>query len=404
MVYCINESSDSVIMLSSGAVLVSIQQNTIRYGFPILIVLGNIGNLLLILIFTRRHHRHNPCSLYLLASAIFSLVGLNWSLITNLNALYQVPDPFTLSVTLCRLRGYILQATSVLYRTMIILACIDRYAMSSTSVRIRAFSKRNTAIKMIIGTTLFWLLVTIQQPIFQTIQSNRCGVFGVYGLFFSIYQICLFGGVFPGWMIAFGVLLWKNLKDVRIRIRATTRVVAAYTAIAQMGQLILHKRDISLMRFVLVEIMVAVVLSILFPINSLYIVLASNVPNKSVDRLQIEGFMTFVAQLVLLYLNYCVTFYVYVIMSQPFRAEIRRLLFNYLRLTTVREAPNIPPVMPLRNIGTKSNRVCCSSNQTWSGASFHVCCCPPRVVRHSDFFIRCWKRGYCLRQVSSRAR
>ena len=317
-------------MSSGTTALLSIQQNTIRYGFPVLIVLGNIGNLLLILVFSQKHHRHNPCSLYLLASAIFSLVGLNWALITNLNALYQVPDPFTLSLTLCRIRGYILQITSVLFRTMIILACIDRYAMSSSHVRIRAFSKRNTAIKMIIGTTLVWMLVTVQQPIFQTIQSNRCWLFGVYGLFFSIYQTCLFGCVFPGWMIVFGVLLWKNLKDVRIRSRAHPVTMTSTATEAPL----LHKRDISLMKFVLAEIVVGVVLSVLFPINTLYGMLTSNVPNKSVDRVQIEGFMTFIAQLVLLYLNYCVTFYLYIMMSQSFRAEIKRTIFRCLHKPT----------------------------------------------------------------------
>ena len=316
---------------SVAATLVLIQQNTIRYGFPMLLVFGNVGNLLLVVIFTRRHHRRNSCSLYLLASAIFGTIGLNWALITNANALYQIPDPFTLSLFLCRLRGYILQTTAVLYRSMIILACIDRYAMSSARVHIRAFSKRSLAIKMIVATTLFWLLVTGQQPFFQIIQFNRCFVFGLYGLIFSIYQICLLGWVFPGLMVVFSSLLWKNLRNIRVRIRTYPVPVAAP---ARLGPPILHKRDISLMKFVFVEIVVAIMLSFSYPVNVLYSVLASNVPNKSIERVQIEGFSTFITQLFLSYLNYCVTFYLYAMMSRSFRAEIKRTVFQCLRKST----------------------------------------------------------------------
>ena len=340
-------------MATLVAVLVLIQQNTIRYGFPMLLVFGNVGNLLLVVIFTRRHHRRNPCSLYLLASAIFGTIGLNWALITNTNALYQIPDPFTLSLVLCRLRGYILQTTAVLYRSMIILACIDRYAMSSARVHIRALSKPSIAMKVIVATTLFWLLVTVQQPIFQTIRLNRCSVFDVYGLIFSIYQICLFGCVFPGLMVVFGRLVWKNLKSVRARIRVHPLPMVPGT---QTEAPLLTRRDICLMRFVLAEIVVAMVLSFLYPINSLYLVLATNVPNKSRDRLQIEGFSTFVSQLVLFYLNYCVAFYLYVVMSPSFRAEVRRLLFTYLRIPIYEERLRVPRIIPLRNLTTNSNR------------------------------------------------
>ena len=161
---------------------------------------------------------------YLLASAIFGLIGMNWGFATNLNALYQSPDPFTVSLILCRTRGYILQTTSVLFRSMIILACMDRFALSSSQANIRAFSTSKIAWKMIVGTTLFWMIASIHLPIFETIQNNRCYVSGSYGIFFSIYQICLFGVVLPGLMIVFAVLLRKNLKNIRIRVHPQQEV------------------------------------------------------------------------------------------------------------------------------------------------------------------------------------
>ena len=184
-------------MSSISTYLTIIQQNTIRYGYPLLLAFGNIGNLLAIIVFSQRPRRRNPCSLYLLVSTIIGLIGLNWGFGTTLNTLYQIPDPFSISILLCKIRGYILQSTSVMHRTMIVLACMDRYALSSPRVNIRAYSKSKFALKMIGGAISFWLIVSIQLPILETIQNNRCSVFGTYGLFFSIYQICLFGLIFP---------------------------------------------------------------------------------------------------------------------------------------------------------------------------------------------------------------
>jgi hypothetical protein len=329
--------------------LAMIQQNAIRYGFPFLLALGNIGNLLFIITFSRKQHRHNPCSLYLLTSAIVNLIGINWGYGSNLNAIYQSPDPFTVSLALCRTRGYIIQITSSIHRTMIALACMDRFALSSSQASIRAYSKPKVALKMIVGSILFWMIASIHLLFFETIQNNRCLVFGTYGLFFSIYQVCVYGIIFPALMIVFGILLWKNLKHLRVRVQPLQRANNP----PQQG---LQKRDLDLMKFVLAEVVVGIILTYPQPLNLLYTVLASNVPNKSQHRIQIEAFISFITITVLFYLNYCVSFYLYVIMSKPFRQEIKRTIFKCLRIPVVEETTAVRDTIAMKNMQTVSNR------------------------------------------------
>jgi hypothetical protein len=336
-------------MSSVAASLVIIQQNAIRYGFPILLALGNIGNFLFIITFSRKQHRHNPCSLYLLTSAVIGLIGINWGLGTNLNAIYQSPDPFTVSLALCRTRGYILQVTTAIHRTMIALACMDRFALSSSRVNIRAYSKPKVALKMIVGSILFWMIGTIDLPIFLSIQNNLCMSFGTYALFHSIYQICVYVIIFPALMIVFGILLWKNLKHLRVRVQP----LETANNPRQQG---LQKRDIDLMKFVLAEVVVGIILTYPQPTNLLYTVLASNVPDKSQKRMQIEAFISFIALLILYYLNFCVSFYLYVIMSKPFRQEIKRTIFKCLRIPVVEETTAVRGTIEMRNMQTVSNR------------------------------------------------
>ena len=165
-------------MSSLAASLASVQQGIIRYGFPISLTLGNFGNLLCIAIFSQKHLRQRSCSLYLLAAAVFSVFGINWGIGSNMYALYKPPDPFVQSILLCRIRGYILQSSSLLYKIMIFLACVDHFAMTSTRVSIRALSKPKVALKVIAGATLCGMLISIHLPIYQTIEENRCFFFG----------------------------------------------------------------------------------------------------------------------------------------------------------------------------------------------------------------------------------
>jgi hypothetical protein len=311
--------------------------------------LGNIGNLLFIITFSRKQHRQNPCSLYLLTSGIMSLIGINWGYSSTLISMYVSPDPFSVSLALCRTRGYVVQVTAVIHRTMIALACMDRFALSSSRVNIRAYSKPKVALKMIVGSILFWMIATIHLPIFETIQNNRCSVFGTYGLFFSIYQICVYGIIFPALMIVFGILLWKNLKHVRVRIQPLERANNP----RQQG---LQKRDLDLMKFVLAEVVVGIILTLPQLINLLYTALTSNVPNKSQNRIQIETFINFITLFILFYLNYCVSFYLYVIMSKPFRQEIKRTIFKCLRIPVPEETTAVRDTIEMRNLHTVSNR------------------------------------------------
>ncbi|UJR38905.1 hypothetical protein I4U23_031573 [Adineta vaga] len=148
---------------------------------------------------------------------------------------------------------------------------------------------------------LFGLFISIHLPLNQTIQNNRCFVIGTYGLFFSIYQICIYGVIIPIIQIVFVVLIAKNLKKVRIRVQPQIRS-------ENESRSVLSKRDMTLIKLVVAEILVGIILTTLYPINVLYSVLTSNIPNKSVDRITNEGFLSFLTLIVLLYLNYCVTF------------------------------------------------------------------------------------------------
>jgi len=124
-------------------------------------------------------------------------------------------------------------------------------------------------------------------------------------------------------MIIFGIIILKNLKASRRRVRPKEETSSA-------SQKVLNKRDQNLLKLLFTEVVTGIILTFFYPTNLLYTVLSANVPNKIQERIQIEAFITFMSQIVLFYLNYSVTFYVYAIASKPFRNEVKRLFLKYL--------------------------------------------------------------------------
>ncbi|CAF5026989.1 unnamed protein product, partial [Rotaria sp. Silwood1] len=129
----------------SAPVLTVIQQEITRYIMPIMVTVATLSNLCSIIIFSKRHHRKSSCSLYLIFAATSTIVSINWAVIPIIKALNSPPDLFSQSLFLCRLKGYILQVANNLYRAFLILACADRFAMSSSNIRIRAWATRKVA-------------------------------------------------------------------------------------------------------------------------------------------------------------------------------------------------------------------------------------------------------------------
>jgi hypothetical protein len=312
-------------MSSVGASLSLIQNATTRYAFPILLALGALGNLFCIVIFLQKHQRRSSCSSYLIAAAVFSTIGISSGVGTYTYVSYQSIDPFTVSSALCRIRGYTTQTFSILYRSMVLLTCADRFACTSTRPIMRSFCRPKIALKISDAVTIFWMVASIHLPIFQTIRNNQCTIFGSYGLFFSIYQICLIGLIFPILMSVLGFLIFQNLKEVRARVQP----IQGNNNVQQNA---LRNRDLDFIKLTLAEVSCVFALNFLYPINLFYNMLTSNISDKSLNRIQIEAFVDFVSRTVLFHFSSCLPFYLYLITSKSFRLEVKRVILKVWKI------------------------------------------------------------------------
>jgi len=123
----------------SITILPFIQQIMIRYFMSIYLVLGLIGNLFNLIVFHYQSRNRMPCSIYLTALSIFALIYLLWSVVPLLYTLDHI-NPQIQSIFYCKIRLYGSHVLGQYVRFVVVFACVDRYFLTQTSTRLRAWS------------------------------------------------------------------------------------------------------------------------------------------------------------------------------------------------------------------------------------------------------------------------
>ena len=313
--------------MSSATYLASLQAIFTRYGMSTYVAFGNVGNFLAIAVFSQREQRRNPCSLYLLSMAIFNLICLDVGIIPIIFSLDHL-DITTVSIVACKLQFYIRHASFQMMRTCKVLACIDRFALSSMQVRIRSFSQRHVAIRLITISTIFWALAVIFFSIVRTIENGSCNIYNsLYTAIYTIYYL-IFAGVLPPFLIiVFSVLVMRNLSQMRARIQPTRD---------NQPTSMLNKRDRDLIKMVLIEVIIYITSTTPFSAFLVYKFISDS-SIKSKERKQIESFINYMTQSFIMYFNTALPFYIYAFTSPSFRRQCKRVIVKFYAFLTGKE-------------------------------------------------------------------
>ncbi len=133
---------------------------------PILIAFGTFGNVLNLIIFTRRTLRTNPCSMYFLAGSINNLFATYVVILSRYLSVSWNLDISTRNNVFCKLRLLFIYSSLNLVLWFTILASADRFFSSSKSVRLRQWSSLPMARKNIVLSTILMYLIYVHVLIF----------------------------------------------------------------------------------------------------------------------------------------------------------------------------------------------------------------------------------------------
>jgi hypothetical protein len=310
------------------AALSSAQYYLFRFACPIVIVLGSIGCIINLMVFTQKILRKNSCSIYFIAYNIANLIYIYAApFYATLNVGYNI-DASIQSLVLCRLRLY----TTILFNCLIsfylVLASIDRVLITSSNARTRQRSNLRMAYTCVIGGTIFWALFHSHVLFLTNIIQTLPNVFlcysnpGVYRIFLSYYSLIKE-------LLTLTLLticgLWsiKNIRNSARRIGGATDAPASTTV----GTNTAHStssKDRQLAFMLLMDTMIYGLFFSTFAIFLLYQQITQYYV-KSLVQIQIESIVRNLAQFVAA-IPVSTSFYTNLIASKTFRNEVKKVL------------------------------------------------------------------------------
>ncbi|CAF1496553.1 unnamed protein product [Adineta steineri] len=300
--------------------LETIQNQIIRYVYPLWLIFGTIGCLFNLVVFSRPKLRTTSCCVYFFAASAIHLLTFSIGLGPVLYSLNN-PDPQIQILSFCKIRGYLFQLSIILSRWFVAFACIDRFASTSAKVQLRNFAKTRIAYRIIIIIIIFWSLICIHRLIFYEIKGNLCGIISNTGaaLYHTAYVIFAVG-IFPSvTMIICAWLIRKNLIYQRSR-----RAQFSLTIIQR------HSLNQQVLNILFMQIICYIVFTLPQMGNLIFSTISTTIPNRSDQHLAIEKFVLFIGEF-MLYLFGVTSFYLYTLTSRTFRLEF----IKFIRLVFV---------------------------------------------------------------------
>lgn len=272
-----------------------------QYGAILLLIFGNLGCILNILIFTKKTLRKNPCSIYFIAGNIFDIFFLNSLLLST-----TLETVFNLSVTtkhlvICRLEYYTSLFSNVLSTYCLILASIDRVLVTSPNVSTRQRSNLFSTYIFVLFGTLFWMVFHSPSLIFTNITYINENVsicfyqIGFYLTFISYYSIIKETSSIL-LLLFFGLWTIRNIRRLRRVVHPTNTFQSA--VIQQNVPQRIQSKDRQYVSMVLLDIVIFTIFS-----STAAIFLTqqqiTQYQQKSIEQVKIEIFFKYLVIFVL---------------------------------------------------------------------------------------------------------
>ena len=175
-------------------------------------------------------------------------------------------DPSGASLIFCKIKLYLSYIGCIAAPNLVVLACIDRWMLSSDKVNVRLWSQSRFAYRLVAIVWSFWTLFSVHaffgSAIYPGLGYTYCSVKeGPYTLFVAVYTIIFNFWLPPILMAILGLMMIINIR--RSQRRVHPGIKRGYT----------HRKDRHLLRMLLFQVLINVVLSIPIAIYQVEIII-----------------------------------------------------------------------------------------------------------------------------------
>lgn len=300
------------------------QHLNIWFGSFLLLV-GNVGCIINIIVFRAKSFHRSSFSIYFLATTIADLFLLNFVLFTRILQNGFLLPIFQTHQYLCKLRAYISAVTSSLSCTFFIMVSIDRYLCTHPQAFYRSWGNQySLAIKLISSLSLFWMIVLSYRLFVYDIDPNSGICQSTIGYFWWYQSFIKF--VFTGLAPPIAILVLSTL--IIRNVRAVVHHHHTRTLMPMIGQTKnkisrLQKLDHQLTSILLIQLGVSFISFLPYSSELLYATLSHNI-RKSDLYLSWEYLIIEFIHLSS-YIFYSTNCYVFIASSPLFRKQISQI-------------------------------------------------------------------------------
>ena len=201
------------------------QKINIYFGLPVLVA-GVIGGVLNIIIFlSLRTFRENSCAFYLTVMSVVNIGQLLTGMLSRIMINGFSIDWTQTSLMYCKCRLLIYQLCASVSYTSLCLATIDQYFATSTRPRWQQWCNIKLAHRLIVGTSIVWILHAIPYAIFldhavsPSTQAIVCTTInGIFLQYRAYFVTLVLTGLLPVSITTiFGIMAFRNVKQLAYR-------------------------------------------------------------------------------------------------------------------------------------------------------------------------------------------
>ncbi|UJR11460.1 hypothetical protein I4U23_015639 [Adineta vaga] len=289
------------------------------------IVLGTIGNVLNIILFSKRTlWTLSPCIPLLFVISVSNLI-LIYSFVMLRTLIGFRITPAYYSSIVCKFQLYIYYISYCLSSWFMVMCCIDRFLSSSHDVNIRNYSNMRTTTRICL--TIIIIILLIFSPSFYCFEANQfhkptpCFTQNDICAMFDLIVYFIFQGIGPPilmFFFGFGTIkhIYHDRQDPQI-LPARARFPSA------LGR---KKKKISreLLRMITMQVTLYITFTMPFSLIKIY----GSIPLpiiKSPLRLSIENFIANIC-LLATFVDKVFSFYIYTLSGKYYRKELRHLV------------------------------------------------------------------------------
>jgi hypothetical protein len=231
------------------------------------------------------------------------------------------PNPTETIDVFCKIRGYTGQSSTMMYRWLMTMACIDRYMISSENVYLRELANPRIAYSIIVKILTICIIVPIHNLLFLDTHRGWC-VFPTSALsFYHCVFTFTFGALLP--------ILIMIISCILIRSNLALKQARRYRNISRKNEnrtiRLLSTRDHQVLFMLFIQVIVYILSTIPWMIFLLYGPYSYHIRNRSMNRFMIEKFLKYLAE-ICIYLYPTLSFYIYTLTSHTFRGALVNII------------------------------------------------------------------------------